>query len=267
MTMFRRLTLSAILLVAAAVPLRAQTAINSTTLSAAITSTSQSRISLTSTSTVAVNDFIFVDHEAMKVIALTPLTVTRGVNSIAATHNTLSKVYTGTQDRLYADVPRGSCSRTAEKFLPHIVLPQGDLYDCPLSANVWVLLNAPPALVVTCRMLLIADMVDQSCFTADRPYVITNITEVHKVAEAGGTLTMIPKKQTGTQAAASGAALATAIDAVTTGNAAQTVKTATLTTTATALALAAGDRIGIDFTDDTAGELADVLFTFTLSPR
>jgi hypothetical protein len=40
-----------------------------------------------------------------------------------------------------------------------------------------------------------------------------------------------------------------------------------LTATQSLLILAAGDRLGIDFTDDVAGELAGTLVTFTLVPR
>lgn len=266
MTMFRRLSLSVLALLAASVPLHAQTALNSTTLSTAIADEKTTAIVLASTTNVAVGDYLVVEREFMKVRQVSPTVVSRGAS--AAPHGSGTVVYSGANARFYADRPRvGSCTRVNERYLPHIVNPTGEVYDCPTGAGVWVYQNDPAALTVQCRMLLIADMVDQSCFTADRPYVITKITEVHKVAEASGTLTMIPKKQTTTQAPASGTALATAIDGVTTGNAAETVKTATLTTTASALLLAAGDRIGIDFTDDTAGELAGVTFTFTLSPR
>lgn len=268
MTLFRRLALSVCAVIVAAGTASAQTALNSTTLSTAITTTSQDTIVLAATTNVSVGDILFVNREAMKVFSVTPTKVSRGHQSRATTHLAGEVVYTGAPERFKETVPTGgSCTRATERFLPRIVLPAGDVYDCYTSANVWIHLNSPAAIVRECRMLLIADMVDQSCFVADRPYAIVKILEVHKVAEAGGTLTMIPKKQTGTQAPASGTALATAIDGVTTGNAAETVKTATLTTTTSALLLAAGDRVGIDFTDDSAGELAGVTFTFVMVPR
>ena len=61
-------------------------------------------------------------------------------------------------------------------------------------------------------------------------------------------------------------ALATAINAVTSGTAAQTVATATLTSTEANLIVNTGDRLGLDYTDDTAGELAGVTVTFFLYP-
>lgn len=274
MTIFRRLTLSVLALLLASVPLHAQTDLYSTTLSAAVADGTTQVLTVASTSNLAVGNLLFVDREAMLVQTVTPLKVTRGTRgTVANSHGSGAKVWYGATSWFGSSIPRGgmtksgSCTRANQRYLPYIALPAGDIYDCPTSAAVWVYLNDPASIIVTCRMLLIADMVDQSCFTADRSYVITGITEVHKVAEASGTLTMIPRKQTGTQAVASGTALATAIDGVTTGNAAQTVKQAVLTTTSTALRLAPGDRIGIDFTDDTAGELADVLWTFSLSPQ
>lgn len=252
-------------------PAAAQTAVNSTTLAAAVASASDNQVRLTSTTTVAANDVLYVDSEAMLVRAVNSpyVTVARGIDGTAgALHTTLSTVYTGPRIRFAQSTPvRGSCTRTSETYLPRIVPSRGEVWDCLAGAGVWIKTNGGSAMVVTCRALLIADMVDQSCFTADRPYYLTKITEVHKVAEAGGTLTLIPRRQTTTQAAASGDALATAIDMVTTGNAAQTVKTATLTTTGSLLIINPGNRLGLDFTDDTAGELADVLVTFTLIPQ
>lgn len=116
---------------------------------------------------------------------------------------------------------------------------------------------------VTCTALLVADMVDQSCWISDGVYTITAMDVVWATAESAGTLTIIGRKQEGTEAPASGQALNTAVDVVST---AETVTAATLTATGADLILADGDRIGLDFTDDTAGELAGVVVTFTLIP-
>lgn len=267
---FRTGLLAVLLVLMAGASAFAQTSLNSTTFSVAVAA-GDTAVTVASASNISVGDLIFANREAMRVtsIASTRMQVVRGAGGTTVNaHPASAVVYTGVPARFYASVPVGStCSRATERFVPHIVLPGGDIWDCFTGANAWVLLNSPNAVSVTCRALLIADMVDQSCFTADRAFVVTKITEVHKVAEAGGTLTLIPRRQTGTQAAASGDALATAIDMVTTGNAAQTVKTATLATNKALLILAPGDRLGLDFTDDTAGELADVLVTFTLVPR
>lgn len=116
---------------------------------------------------------------------------------------------------------------------------------------------------VTCTVLEVAGMVDQSCFIADKIYTVAQITVIFTVSEGSGTLTLIPRKQEGVEAAASGQALATAMDMTGT---AETLITATLTGTGADLILAVGDRLGLDFTDDTAGVLAGLVVTFTLNP-
>lgn len=246
----------------------AQTTISSTTLSAALDATATT-LTVTSATNVAAGNILFIDREAVFVNSLSGTTaqVRRGYAGTAArAHAALAILYTGVPDRFYQnEVTVGAtCTATAELYLPRIVLPTGNVYQCQNST--WIQIGADVGtFTVACRMLLIADMVDQSCFTADRDYVITKITYVSKVVESAGTLTVIPRRQESTEAAASGDALATAISGVST--VAETVTTFTLTTTSSLLILDAGDRLGVDFTDDTAGELAGVTITFTLAPR
>jgi hypothetical protein len=253
---------------AAASPVYAQATLNATTLSSAIDA-AQTTITVASATNVAVNNVLFVDREAMRVISLTgtQVRVTRGHNGTAArAHGAAAILYTGPATYYSANevVPGSTCTSTAEVALPRIVLPTGNVYQC--TNSIWYRVGSDVgAITVSCVALLIADMVDQSCFTADRDYVIVKITYVSKVVEAGGTLTIIPRRQQGTEAAASGDALATAISGVST--VAETVTAFTLTTTAADLILDAGDRLGLDFTDDAAGELAGVTVTFTLIPR
>lgn len=250
----------------------AQTAVNATTIAAALSATAN-QVALTSASTVAVNDILYVDQEAMRVRSISGVyaTVARGVEGTSATaHNTLAAIYTGPRVRFMQPVPRrGSCTRTAETYLPRIVPSAGQIWDCPAGAGTWVLSSsAGLARTVECFVgVLVTANVDQTCFIADRPYYVSKIQEIHTTAESAGTLTIIPRRQQGTEAAASGDALATAIDMVGAGAVAQTLKTATLTTTTAFLILNAGDRLGLDFTDDVAGELAGVLVTFTLMPQ
>ncbi len=116
---------------------------------------------------------------------------------------------------------------------------------------------------VACTVLEVAGMLDQSCFIADKIYTVTAITVIYTISEGSGTLTLIPRKQEGVEAAASGQALANAVDMTAT---AETLVTATLTSTGADLILAVGDRLGLDFTDDTAGVLAGLVVTFTLNP-
>ena len=118
-------------------------------------------------------------------------------------------------------------------------------------------------LQVNCTALAVADMVDQSCWISDGVYTVTAIDMVWTTAESAGTLTVIARKQEGTEAPASGQALNTAVNVVAT---AETTTAATLTATGADLIFADGDRLGIDFTDDVAGELAGLVVTVHLIP-
>jgi hypothetical protein len=112
--------------------------------------------------------------------------------------------------------------------------------------------------------LLVADMIDQNIFVADRALKVKSIEYVATTPESAGTLTMIVRRCQGTEAPASGDALMTAANMVGAALVTQTVYTATLTSTEAHLTLADGDRLAIDFTDDSAGELAGVCVTVVL---
>ncbi|MGH9257355.1 MAG: hypothetical protein ACRD3C_22575 [Vicinamibacterales bacterium] len=145
-----RTSLVAVLALVAVLPatLPAQTALNTTTLTVAVNATTQT-IALASLSNIAVGHVLFVDREAMQVNALgtTSVTVTRGIEGTAsAPHVAAALVYTGARERYYGGVLRGACTRTEEQFLPRIVLPAGDIWDCPVGAGVWSLVNAPSTL-------------------------------------------------------------------------------------------------------------------------
>jgi hypothetical protein len=251
----------------------AQTTLTSTTLTNAITDQTLS-ITVGSVTGISVGDIVFMEREALLVRAVNTsalgLTVQRGwQGTVSRPHAAASIVYAGAPGRYYSTevVVGGTCTAAAEAFSPRIVLPTGNVYTC-LNSNWRQIGNADGAIYVTCRALLIADQIDQSCFTADRDFILVSLTEVHTTAESAGTLTLIPRRQQGTEAAASGDQLtAAAIDMVGAGAVAQTVKTPALTATAALRLVFAGDRLGLDFTDDTAGELAGVVVTFTLLPR
>lgn len=260
-----RLLLAALLLVP--LPALAQTSLTSTTLSLAINDSTR-QVQVASATGVTAGVYLFMDREAMQVTSIsgTVAQVARGVAGTAArAHAASTIVYVGAPERFYKTEVVGTCTATAELYTPRIVLPTGNVYTCQNS--VWKMIGADVgSLTVACYTgPLATGSVDQSCFTADRDYVVTQITYVSQVVESGGTLTIIPRRQQGTEAVASGDALATAISGVST--VAQTVTPFTLTTTSADLILDAGDRLGLDFTDDVAGELLGVLVTFTLVPR
>jgi hypothetical protein len=265
MRILTRLLIGAVLVAGLATPAAAQTALNETTVSTAMTA-SQNFIVLASATGVDAGDGIYVDREFMIVagsyVSGTRVPVIRGVNGLGGPHAAGVLVYIGAP-LAFINVDRtGSCVASAETYLPQINVSNGAIWDCSSTVEKWV--NLRNRIAVTCRALLVADQIDQSCFTADRQYLVTKITYVATTAEAAGTLTIIPRRQQSTEAPASGDALATAINAVTSGTAAQTVATATLTATESLLILEAGDRLGLDYTDDVAGELAGVTVTFYL---
>jgi hypothetical protein len=262
----KRLSMLAALLLALAVPLSAQTTLNSTTLAAAMTATQESII-LTSAASVAVGDVVYIEGSVM--IAQTVNTTTGRVgisrhSGKTAGHTILATVYTGVPARFYSYDVSGACTSTNEQFLPHINTVSGKIFDCKATTGIWIDLDK--LIIVTCNTgPLVTGSIDQTCFTADRRYVIYKIYEIHTVAEAGGTLTLILRRQQSTEAPASGDALtAAAIDMV--AATAQTLKTPALSATAAYLFLEVGNRLGLDFTDDAAGELIGVTVTFVLYP-
>jgi hypothetical protein len=278
---FKALMVAVGLLLALAVPSFAQTTLNSTTLAAAVTSANTNQFQLASTTNVSVGDYLAIVHgnvvreiAQVRSVASPYVTVTRDAVGFsterrARLHASGSTVYTGARGRFYgaagsADVA-GSCTRAQEQFLPHISLQSGYIYQCS-PAGVWYRLDQQQNIVCQTGALATGS-VDQSCWTVDGNYVITKITYVAKTAEAAGTLTIIPRRQQSTEAPASGDALATAINAVAAGTAAETVTDFTLTATSALLLLSEDERLGLDFTDDVAGELAGVVVTFTVAPR
>lgn len=268
----RTLMVTVGLLMALAAPAIAQTTLTSTTLAAAVTAAA-AQINVTSASGIEVGDTVAVlarnqVAELMTVRAIngTFITVSRGVQFPAVPHLSGATLYHAPPAQIYSSdpVPGSACTRTSEAYLPHINRTSRIVSQCS-PGGVWYRLHEQ--FTVSCRYSLSTDMVDNSCWTADGNYVLTAISYVHKTPESAGTLTVVPRRQEGTEAPASGDALATAINAVAGTTAAETLVNATLTTTGSLLLLDAGDRLGIDFTDDTAGELAGVVVMFTLAPR
>lgn len=261
-------SLAAVLLMGLlAVPALAQTSLNETTLSAAVTSSAQT-IVLSSATGVADGYGIYIDREYMTVSAswtsgTTVPVIRRGQ---ATSHAAGVPVFIGPAHAFVTADPAGSCVAASQPYLPVINVLNGNIWDCSSTVEKWV--NLRDITVVTCRTgPLATGSVDQSCFTANRPYLVYKITEVHTTAESAGTVTLIPRRQQSTEAPASGDSLvASAIDMVGAGAVAQTVKTPALTATESLLMLATGDRLGLDFTDDTPGELAGVVVTFYLYP-
>ena len=263
-TLVRTLTLTAVLVALTSTSAFAQATLRATTLTNAITAT-QTVFDVASGTGVAVGDIAFADREGMTVTAISgnSVTVRRGVVGIGGSHAAAQTIYIDDPDYFEESDVAGTCVAASQKALPRVSLSSGIIYQCS-PAGVWYRLDEQ--FRVSCNTgVLATGSIDQTCWQARGNYVITAISYVSTVAESAGTLTVIPRRQEGTEAAASGDALATALSGVST--VAQTVTAFTLTATSALLLLDAGDRLGIDFTDDVAGELAGVNVTFTLAPR
>ena len=116
-----------------------------------------------------------------------------------------------------------------------------------------------------CTGGLVTASIDVIVFLADRPYTVTAIDYVHQVKESADPVAVMPERLQGTEDVGAGDDLLSAeFDSDDTAN--NTVLNGALTTTTVNLSLAAGDRIGLDFTGDTPGELANVCVTFNLVP-
>ena len=118
-----------------------------------------------------------------------------------------------------------------------------------------------PSFVVPYHTALYTESIDTTFFIAPFRCTVVSGRIAWRVAESGGTLTAILRRCQGTEAPASGDALSTAVSCLTT---AETVQALALTSTVANLILEPGDRLAIDYTDDTAGELAGVYLTVEL---
>lgn len=120
----------------------AQTTMNSTTTSAAVTSKTAQVIPLTTAASINAKDLLVWDNEVDEVQSCNTTNntclVTRGRNATyAGIHASGSVVWTGPPKAFYKDYVVGACTSANEPYLPHIVLPDGNapyngiaIYDC-----------------------------------------------------------------------------------------------------------------------------------------
>lgn len=141
MKTFRTLILAAVLALALTAPMAAQTTVNTTTLSAAVTK-SQTQVTVASATNVAVGNILYVDREAMKVTALsgTLATVRRGMEGTApAAHVSGAVLYTAAPQYFYVTEVSGACTSTEETALPHVSVTSGNIYVC--ASGTWKVFN------------------------------------------------------------------------------------------------------------------------------
>lgn len=135
-----------LVLLMAAIPSHAQTTTTTTTLSAAITDAGATTVYLTSGTNVEANGFIYVDQELMPVVgalngSTTVWRVRRTSAGIGGTHASGAKVYVASAGAMARNVfrnaaPSGTCTATAEAYLPVVHVPSGVKFNCVSST--WV---------------------------------------------------------------------------------------------------------------------------------
>lgn len=181
-------------------------------------------------------------------------------------------VYLSDTDGMFAESTAGTLDIVVGRVIPATGVTLGTAYDKLLlvdfsagagagggvgAAQLTVQLNAP----------LNSGVVDQAFFTANRPYIVDSITEIHGVAGSDGSAVSLQvTKDTGTNAAGAGTDLLTnntnaGFDLKGTAN---TMQTGTLVAVSTRT-LAAGDRLSIDVAG-TATAVAGLQVTVALTP-
>lgn len=150
----KRMILALLLAVSLAYSVSAQTVLSTTTLGAAVTSTSATTIRVASITGITANTGLWVDQEFMTVTA-TPasgtltVSVFRGAaGTKAALHASGVLVTLGPQNAFQAtDPPWGACTRSQQQYLPWINVNSGNLCTCDqltTSYTQWRCTNTQP---------------------------------------------------------------------------------------------------------------------------
>ena len=134
------------LLLCLVAPLWAQSTTTSTTLSAAVTSTSAQNIRVAAaTGFVAGSTFAFVDHEQMEVLGVSGLSITvrRGSGStVAQIHASGAQVLVGPSTAFVSWVldPMGACSASGYAYMPLANTRTGNVLNC--VSSLWTVGNS-----------------------------------------------------------------------------------------------------------------------------
>ncbi len=161
MKLMHRLLLALLLVTGLASSAIAQTVLNSTTTSAAITTTGATQMSVasatgfTAAGTGSTLTYALIDREIVQVRAVsgTVIQITRGqLSTVATPHVSGAIVWVGGSTAFNPYLPSGQCTRTALNFVPYIVTggasagrgsEVGSLWDCLglTTAGQWVETN------------------------------------------------------------------------------------------------------------------------------
>lgn len=159
---FRTLALAIVALALLSTPVFAQTALNSTTLSAAVLDGVTRTINLTSATGVtapasgSTGVVLLIDREIMTVLSIsgTIAQVTRATDARSVPHINGAIVWVAPRQNVYAYIPSGQCTRTLLQAVPYIVggaeglgSEPGSLWDClgVTTAGQWVQTNGVQA--------------------------------------------------------------------------------------------------------------------------
>lgn len=178
-------------------PVWAQTALTSTTLSAAMTDTSGQAMGVASaTGFTALTTVAMIDKELVnvRVVNGTQISITRGIaGTRASTHVSGATVWVGPQFAFQAYVPGGQCTRTNLQYVPWIVAGDpdasnnGQIYDCLglTTAGQWARVDSPGLVVLGSTMASTAGTLGAftgTVFTVSGTNAITGFTNPAGVA-------------------------------------------------------------------------------------
>jgi hypothetical protein len=172
-------------------------------------------------------------------------------------------VYLSDTDGTLAD-SAGTVGIQIGRVIPATSTTLGTAFDKVLAIDFGAAANAVATdgarTVVTSELL--AASVDKWVFVADRAYKVMGINEVHSVV-GGSSAAVRPRKVTAAGTDAPGAAAGTTVKELTTANIDLTatinvVQAPALAATAADLLLAAGDKIGLDFSGTLTGLVGSI---------
>jgi hypothetical protein len=182
--------------------------------------------------------------------------------------NFAAKVYLSDTDGTLATTA-GSQTLVVGDVIAGTATTLGTAYDKLLHLDFGLIGSVTNTAPITIRTDLLAASVDTWMFVADRAYEVTYIGEVHSVV--GSTSAAVqPRKVTAVATDAPGAAAGSTVKELTTAAIDLTatinvVQAPALTATAADLLLAAGDKIGLNFTGTLTGLVGTL--TIILEPR
>lgn len=165
-TILTRFVLAATLVVAAFSPAFAQTALNFTTFSAAITDPAGRTATVASTTgivapTTSAVTYLYADGELMQVLSVNTTTklvgIIRGVGGTrAVTHPANGFVYVTTPDAVITYDPTGNCTPSANTSLPLLNVRNGNIWHCQTttSGSAWMGFNTGPMMEIKPRTVV-----------------------------------------------------------------------------------------------------------------